>query len=240
MRRCVLALFAHPDDEAYGAAGTLGACARRGHRVVVVAATRGEKGLDQTGTTTTPAQLADLRSRELAASCRLLGAEPPRFLDLPDGDVSAHAERGRARLRALVTELEPDVLITHGPDGAYGHVDHIACMRMADGMAVERVLHVAFAPGVFGSVRKALRRVVPELIADADSTDRRFDLEVNLTDEGRQKVEAMSQHRSQLSGGDPFSFLRPGLISQLLETERFRLAAGKPLPPGASGPFDGL
>ena len=32
MRRCVLALFAHPDDEAYGAAGTLGACARRGTR----------------------------------------------------------------------------------------------------------------------------------------------------------------------------------------------------------------
>ena len=80
----VVALFAHPDDEAYSAAGTLHLFVRRGDRVRVVSATRGEGGGD-----------AATRSAELAASCAVIGAEPPLFLDLPDGEVAA-AQRARA------------------------------------------------------------------------------------------------------------------------------------------------
>lgn len=236
---CVVGLFAHPDDEAYAAAGTLARCACEGARVVVVAATRGEAGMDLHRRTPAGPRLAARRSAELADSCRAIGAEPPRFLDLPDGDV--RVDEGASRLAPLLAELTPDVVITLGADGAYGHPDHLATTAMLGQVATCRILHVAFPRDHFERVRRRFARhlrladVGPLGVGRADA-----DLVVDVTLQRSRKLAAVAAHRSQLANDDPRSFLVPGLLDPLLREEWFLCAQGPPLPPHAPSIFDGL
>jgi LmbE family N-acetylglucosaminyl deacetylase len=244
MARTIAAVVAHPDDESYAFAGTLAKAVIDGARAFVVAATRGEGGWDLSGAQRRGAALAAVRTEELAASCDAIGAAPPRFLELPDGGVAEREAEGAARLRAVLAELAPDVVLTLGPDGAYGHVDHLATTRMVTAAAdARRVLHAAFAPGVFAPFFRLMRRHAPEVLGVDDESalgEPEADLEVDVTAVRDRKLAAVAAHRSQVRDGDPHRFLVDGLVDRLLAVERYRLASGPPLPAGARDPFEGL
>ena len=131
-RHTLMAVFAHPDDEAFGIGGTLTRYAAEGHDVHLVTATRGEAGLIQRPGAATPANLPQVREQELRCACQVYGIHPPRFLDYVDGQLTM-VNQGQAvgKVVRLIRELQPDVLITFGPDGIYGHYDHIAAHRWA-------------------------------------------------------------------------------------------------------------
>ncbi len=252
--RCILGFFPHPDDEAYAAGGTLALCARGGARVTVACATRGERGEDFLTGLRPGDELARLRTRELESSCRILGAGPPVFLDLPDGRVAGVDHAGCAeRIRDLILHERPHVVVTLGRDGAYGHVDHIACTGLLDAAvrglpeeAKPRVLQAAFPPGLFRPVWRSLRlsparRLVADLDPETIGIDEgRVDLVVDIAAVRERKLAAIAAHRSQLPDGDPGSFLAPGLVERLLDLERFTVASGTPLPEGATDPFADL
>ena len=124
----VLAVFAHPDDEVLCGAGTLALCGERQRPVTLVCATRGEHGPISDPALATRETLPQVREAELRASCAALGIRDLRWLDLPDGDVSWSAEeRGTLdELVRMIRSLQPRVLLTFGPDGLYGHIDHVA------------------------------------------------------------------------------------------------------------------
>ena len=128
----LLAVFAHPDDEAFGAGGTLAKYASQGIDVYLVSATRGEAGGIAAPELATPANLPAVRERELRAACEVYGIHPPLFLDYIDGQLTI-VNQGQAvgKLVRLIRELRPDVMITFGPEGIYGHYDHIAVHRWA-------------------------------------------------------------------------------------------------------------
>jgi LmbE family N-acetylglucosaminyl deacetylase len=86
-RHTLMAVFAHPDDEAFGTGGTLTRYAAEGHDVYLVTATRGEAGLIQRPGTATPANLPQVREHELRCACQAYGIHPPRFLDYVDGQL---------------------------------------------------------------------------------------------------------------------------------------------------------
>jgi LmbE family N-acetylglucosaminyl deacetylase len=68
----------------------------------------------------------------LRCACEIYGIHPPRFLDYPDGLLSIiHQGQAVGKLVRIIRELRPQVLITFGPDGIYGHYDHIAVHRWA-------------------------------------------------------------------------------------------------------------
>ena len=128
----LMAVFAHPDDEAFGTGGTLSRYAAEGCNVTVVTATRGEAGQIAEPELATPANLPTVRERELRCSCRQYGAHPPHFLDYLDGQLTVvHQGQAVGKLVKLIRQLKPDVLVTFGPDGIYGHYDHIAVHRWA-------------------------------------------------------------------------------------------------------------
>ncbi len=128
----LLAVFAHPDDEAFGTGGTLSRYAAEGCDVYVVTATRGEAGQIAEPELATPANLPAVRERELRCACRQYGVNPPHFLDYLDGQLTVvHQGQAVGKLVKLIRELKPDVLVTFGPDGIYGHYDHIAVHRWA-------------------------------------------------------------------------------------------------------------
>jgi len=130
-RRCILGVFAHPDDETSCAGGTFCRYAREGVDIYVVTATRGERGaLGTQGQVVTREDLPRVREAELRTVLQLYGAKPPILLGYRDQEV-ARVNLGElvARVAAVMTALTPDVVITFGPMGLSGHPDHVAVHR---------------------------------------------------------------------------------------------------------------
>jgi LmbE family N-acetylglucosaminyl deacetylase len=126
----LLAVLAHPDDEAFGLGGTLSKYAAEGADVYLVTATRGEAGEIAEADMATTANLPQVREQELRCACDIYGIHPPRFLDYVDGQLPiVHQGQAVAKIVRLIRQLRPQVLITFGPDGIYGHYDHIAAHR---------------------------------------------------------------------------------------------------------------
>jgi N-acetyl-1-D-myo-inositol-2-amino-2-deoxy-alpha-D-glucopyranoside deacetylase len=137
----LMAVFAHPDDEAFSVGGTLAHYADRGVKVVLVCATRGEAG-KITDPAMTVTDLGKQREHELEVACEALGIPAPIFLDFHD---SGRAERIRhddplalmnvdvldleAAIRPLIEEHQPQIIITFDPHGGYGHIDHLQVHR---------------------------------------------------------------------------------------------------------------
>jgi LmbE family N-acetylglucosaminyl deacetylase len=173
----LMAVFAHPDDEAFGSGGTLTKYAAEGCDVYLVTATRGEAGAIAEPDLATPANLPDVREQELRCACQIYGIHPPRFLGYQDGQLPI-VNQGQAvgKLVRIVRELKPQVLVTFGPDGIYGHYDHIAVHRWATIAA-----NLAADPDCFPDERadlcrphqvsKVYYRVLPREQVAAMSTD---------------------------------------------------------------------
>ncbi len=123
----VLGIFAHPDDETLCAGGTLAKYASAGADVRVVSLTKGGAGEIRDASVATRATLTEVRERELAAAGRELGLAGTTCLDLPDQGLSQIDTRTLAGLvSTTLDEVDPDVVITFGPDGFSGHADHTA------------------------------------------------------------------------------------------------------------------
>jgi LmbE family N-acetylglucosaminyl deacetylase len=138
-RRRILGVFAHPDDEVFCAGGTLAKSAAQGAETMVLCATRGEAGQIRDASAATRASLPQVREAELQAACGCLGVETVRFLDHVDGTL---ADLDRALLvqevLTAIDDLDPEVVITFGPDGAYGHPDHVTIGEVATAACAER------------------------------------------------------------------------------------------------------
>ncbi len=146
----LLAVFAHPDDEAFGTGGTLAKYASEGFDVHLITATRGEAGEISAAVQATAASLPDVREQELRCACRAYGIHPPRFLGYMDGQLAiVHQGQAVGKFVRLIREIRPDVLLTFGPDGIYGHYDHIAVHRWAT-IAVSLAADVACFPDYRG------------------------------------------------------------------------------------------
>ena len=123
----ILGVFAHPDDEVFCAGGTFAKYAAEGAEVMVVSATRGDAGQIRDAQSATRRTLGTVREQELHESCRRLGVRHCRCLDYGDGtlkdmDMNILVET----ITHIIRDYRPQIVITFGEDGAYGHPDHIA------------------------------------------------------------------------------------------------------------------
>jgi LmbE family N-acetylglucosaminyl deacetylase len=138
----LMAVLAHPDDESLGFGGTLATYASRGVGVHVLTATRGEGGRygefrpGQPGHPGTTA-LAGIREGELRAAAAVLGVREVSLLDYRDQGLDRAEPREVVRaIAAHLTRVRPDVVLTFGPDGAYGHPDHVAISQFTSAAIV--------------------------------------------------------------------------------------------------------
>jgi LmbE family N-acetylglucosaminyl deacetylase len=122
----VLSVWAHPDDEAYLAAGIMALAVGGGQRVVCVTATKGEAGSPDPDRWT-PTQMAEIRERELYACLEVLGVEEHRWLGYVDGTCDqVDLDQGASAIEAIIDDVQPDAVLTFGPDGYTDHADHKA------------------------------------------------------------------------------------------------------------------
>jgi len=151
--RTLVALFAHPDDEV-AVAPILARYAREGVHVYEIYVTSGDAGAGPGQTFQRPEtlkageELGRIRADEARCSATALGVDPPIFLGFPDGKLGDYlgdrtlAFRLTDRIAQEMARLKPDVVVTWGPDGGYGHPDH----RMVSNIATQ--LARAGAPGM--------------------------------------------------------------------------------------------
>jgi LmbE family N-acetylglucosaminyl deacetylase len=150
----ILGVFAHPDDEVFCAGGTLARWADAGAETLVVSATRGQAGQIRDPRAATRRTLGAVRERELGAACAHLGVGQARCLDYFDGTLQQVAPaRLAADVESLLRSFAPHAVITFGPDGGYGHPDHVAisaattraCARLAAAPGGHPAPHLYYA-----------------------------------------------------------------------------------------------
>jgi LmbE family N-acetylglucosaminyl deacetylase len=119
-------VFAHPDDETIVGPLLAKYAAEKGTRVVLAVITNGDKGVTPFAGIPAGEALAAVRAKEAACSARELGIEQPVLFGLPDGGLTTMPilREAATKLHALLADLRPEVIVTWGPDGGYGHPDH--------------------------------------------------------------------------------------------------------------------
>lgn len=264
MASTLLALFAHPDDESFAAGGTLARYAHAGIRVVLVTATRGEAGIVHDQGVGPVEDMGTLRERELRCACRALGVEEVRLLGYrdsgmagsPDNDhprafCRAEADEVTRRILELFCEFRPDVVLTFGPDGGYGHPDHLAIHRHTSA-AWERTADPALCPfpprklyytaisaATFRRLREAMWRqgLIHQLpgeeeIARRGAPEEAITTAIDIRDYLEHKTAALRCHRTQLAPDHPWLTAPPEFRREYMGYEYFSLAGvrGRPGP----------
>lgn len=148
----LMAVLAHPDDESLGVGGTLAKYAAEDVDVSLVTATRGDRGRFQ-GVTATDSRhpgscaLARIRETELRAAALELGVREVTLLDYPDQRLDTIApHEAIACIAGQLRRVRPQVVVTFGPDGAYGHPDHVAICQFTTA-AIVAAADAAFDDG---------------------------------------------------------------------------------------------
>ncbi len=140
----LMAVHAHPDDEAIGTGGILARAAAEGIRTVLVTCTGGEVGEINPDTAVSVENLGEVRERELRAACEVLGVTHLELLGYRDSGMAgtednnhpnsfaqADLNEATARLVELVRTYRPSVIVTYDENGFYGHPDHVNAHRIA-------------------------------------------------------------------------------------------------------------
>jgi LmbE family N-acetylglucosaminyl deacetylase len=133
--RGLAAIFAHPDDDAFGITGTVALHADDPEfRFTLILATSGEAGMISDPALATRETLGSVREQEDRNAWAVVGRPPDRheFLRYPDGGVAgAPFDELVDRFAAALRQELPDVVVTFGPEGVTGHEDHITVGRAA-------------------------------------------------------------------------------------------------------------
>jgi LmbE family N-acetylglucosaminyl deacetylase len=208
-RPSLVAVVAHPDDEVLIAGGTLAMAAEAGTPTGVVCLTRGERGPIAAGSPQAGETLADARMRELGDAARVLGVPWARCLGHPDGQLAGQdAGAIASEVAALLRSHEPSVLLTFGPDGLYGHPDHVATRHIvmcAAGLLTPApaVLEAVWRPGLVTELVAAaaardlpvdLWGLTPETFGAPDAT---VLLTIDVRQMAARKTLALAAHRTQ-------------------------------------------
>lgn len=249
MSRTLMAVHAHPDDEAIGTGGILATYADRGVRTVVVTCTNGELGDAPGGIKPgepghREQEVVALRRRELEESCRALGVAHLEMLgyrdsgmqgwpsnDAPDAFWRVPVDEAAGRVGAAMERYRPQVVVTYDENGFYGHPDHIQAHRatMAAAAATgipDKVYYTALPRSRVAGFADLLRRhgveppAPPEDQPRFGTPDELIAAVVDVAAVADRKFDSLAAHRSQ---AENIFFLQLGreLFSLLFGTEAF-------------------
>jgi len=209
------AVFAHPDDDTFGLGGTL--LLHPDAEYTLIVATSGAAGMISDPSLATPETLADVREQEERNALATLGREDVEvhFLRYPDMGLS---EVPRAELvgkvAQLLAEVNPDVVVTFGPEGITGHADHVTIGQAAteafhevrakaDGRGFERLYYNAIPQSDLDLFRQVASQAGLDM-GDPDDPfrpkgvpDDTIAVRVDCSSVADLKIEALRAHETQ-------------------------------------------
>ncbi len=122
----LMCVVAHPDDECFAFGGVLALAAERGVETYVVCLTDGQAAKNR-GDAVSGAALGEMRRKEFAASCKVLGVTHHELMDLQDGRLEfTDFSKTAGQLVERMRRFRPNVVTTFGTDGGLNtHADHM-------------------------------------------------------------------------------------------------------------------
>ena len=190
----LMAVHAHPDDEASSTGGVLALYSDEGIRTIVVTCTNGEFGDAPGGIK--PGQpghdeqaVAKIRLAELRESAKILGVSELEMLGyhdsgMPDWDYKLRPDafcnipltEVADRIRGLIDKYRPQIVITYDDKGPYQHPDHLHASQAAQAAVAAsdipaKLYLAAMRSSSFAKVMEALREAgedVPEWSQDSE------------------------------------------------------------------------
>ncbi|MGH3843587.1 MAG: PIG-L family deacetylase [Pseudonocardiaceae bacterium] len=233
----LVAFHAHPDDESIGG-GTLARASAEGHRVVVLLATRGERGETPPGLLAPVETLAQRRVTETLQATSILGVHRVEFLNYRDSGMRgadtyddpgcfrrADVDQAARELAVILTEEQPGALLIYDETGITGHPDHIQVhrvgVRAAALVAVPRVYEGTMSRSrIQWLVSQAIKAGLTRTSIDIDpQTFGTPDEAITTTIDVRRylplKRRAMAAHASQISETSPLLAMPPEVFEQL-------------------------
>lgn len=213
MQQRALAIFAHPDDLDFGAAGTVARWVSEGWDVSYVCVTSGQKGGQDPSVG--PAEYGALREQEQRAAAATLGVSTVTFLGWMDSEVDETLELRRALSREFrrhrpnrLLTLDPQLLPT---DRFVNHPDHRAVGTCALDITMTGGTTAQIFPELMLEEGLPPWRDLEEtwLMGPADAP-----VAVDVTDFVSAKVTALRCHASQLENRpDVEEFVRARLAA---------------------------
>jgi LmbE family N-acetylglucosaminyl deacetylase len=210
----LMCVLAHPDDESLGTGGTLARYAAEGVETSLITATRGERGrFGDAGEQPGPDVVGQTREAELRAAVEILGIRDLSVLGYPDGTLdSVDPMAAQEAIASHMCRVKPHVVITFGPDGAYGHPDHVAISQLTTaavvraatmGHSISKLYYIAWSAATWAAYQGALktlsvkvdgieRRIVP-------APDWAITTRVDASDVWQTVWNAVQCHRTQIS-----------------------------------------
>jgi LmbE family N-acetylglucosaminyl deacetylase len=245
----LMAVHAHPDDEAIGTGGILARYSDEGVRTVLVTCTNGELGDGPGGVKPEdPAHdesvVVPLRLQELKDSCQVLGVDHLELLGYHDSGMEGWpqnespdafwqtpvAEAGH-RLAELMVAYQPQVVVTYDENGFYGHPDHIQANRITHAALAE--CHIP-RKLYYTAVARSMLRGFGEILAEAGidspieveenpdfgTPDELITTTIDCSAVAGRKFASLAAHASQ---SDNIFFLKMGeeLFSTVMGNESF-------------------
>ena len=188
--RRALVIGAHPDDNEFGAGGTVAKLAAQGYQVTFIIATNGNKGSHDPEMS--PYQLSATREIEQRAAAAALGVQQVIFLRNNDGELEPTPAL-RAEIALYIRHFKPHLVFTHDPWKHYMlHPDHRAVgFAVIEGIVSARD-HL-FLPGL-GQIGITVWRPEALLLWGAEQPDYFED----VSDFAEQKLAALIEHHTQL------------------------------------------
>lgn len=190
----ILAVMAHPDDDAFGPAGTI-IYLSKSNNIYEVLLTTGQSGENQK-TGKKENNLGDLRKKEAEKSAKILGIKKIFFLDYFDGSLSNNLYHEIAeKIDKIIKEKNIQVLLTYEPRGVSGHIDHVFMSMISSFLALKNKLEV-----LYYCLSKDQRKSIKDYFIYFPSGYKKdeIDFEIDITEVIDQKIQAINCHQTQI------------------------------------------
>ena len=189
-----LVIGAHPDDNEFGAGGTVAKLASEGWDITFIIATNGNKGSHDPDMSSY--RLSETREHEQRAAAAALGVHQVIFLRNNDGELEPTPQL-RAEFALYIRHLKPHAVFTHDPWKHYMlHPDHRAVgFAVIEGIVSARD-HL-FMPGL-GQIGITVWRPEALYLWSAETPDHFEDVSGFV----EQKIAALHEHHTQLDESD--------------------------------------
>lgn len=188
LEKRLLAIFAHPDDESFGAGGLLAKYAHQGVRVIVLSVTCGDAGIQGVSSI----EASKIRHGELLRAARQLGGEA-YCLGYPDGKLTdTNPKILLEHIAAWICLVQPQVILTFGPDGVSGHPDHITVSQM-----VTKAYDRCYNKGMLLYIHPSEATILGCGVSDTHMVTGQPLVDVDISEYKPEKVRAIQSHLSQ-------------------------------------------
>lgn len=219
-KKTILTILAHPDDES-AVGQVLASLARQGNKVYLLLASDGRYGVEKHYGLPAGDSLVKIRKHESVCASKILGIEPPVFLNFHDGlgivtglgEYFDQTIQIKEELKIHIEKINPDLIITFGPDGDTGHPDHRGISDLTTEVILREGWYEKYPLYYIGWLKEKVVSIAQGQLTSLNYTNQKYlNVRLKYNEEDRNKLfQSLNCYQSQFTPED---------VSKWIEAEK--------------------